>query len=160
MTMTHRNPAFDKLGPELLGCLLQPENLGVLQDILLYHVANGKFLAGELTNDQSIRMANEKDIKITIIPGGVFINENSAVEGTDVLATNGVIHAIDTVLVPPGLDVPGFLTKCLATDPPVPAPTTPLTPAPQPEPTPSPTTKSSKKSKKGSAKKRSFGPDR
>jgi len=147
------NAAFDSLGDELLGCLLQPkiENFLVLQDILLYHVANGKFLAGELTNDQSIRMANEKDIKITIIPGGVFINENSAVEMTDVLATNGVIHAIDKVLVPPGLDVPGFLTKCLATDPPVPAPTTPLTPAPQPEPTPSPTTKSSKRSKKGKA---------
>merc|ERR1712238_498248 len=145
------NPAFDKLGPELLGCLLQPENLGVLQEILSYHVTNGKVLAGELTNDQTIAMANGKDIKITIIPGGVFINENSAVEMTDVLATNGVIHAIDNVLVPPGLDVPGFLETCQATDPPVVAPTTPLTPAPQPEPTPSPTKKSRKRSKKGKA---------
>merc|ERR1712161_22092 len=90
-----------------------------------YHVTNGKVLAGELTNDQTIAMANGKDIKITIIPGGVFINENSAVEMTDVLATNGVIHAIDNVLVPPGLDVPGFLETCQATDPPVVAPTTP-----------------------------------
>merc|ERR1712238_168011 len=143
------NPAFDKLGPELLGCLLQPENLGVLQEILSYHVTNGKVLAGELTNDQTIAMANGKDI--TIIPGGVFINENSAVEMTDVLATNGVIHAIDNVLVPPDLDVPGFLETCQATDPPVVAPTTPLTPAPQPEPTPSPTKKSRKRSKKGKA---------
>ena len=117
MTLTHRNAAFDSLGPELLGCLLQPENVLVLQEILLYHVTNGKVLAGELTNDQMITMANGKDIKITIIPGDVFINENSAVEVTDVPATNGVIHAIDNVLVPPGLDVAGFLTKCLAIRP-------------------------------------------
>merc|ERR1712238_477354 len=145
--------AFDSLDPELLGCLLRPklENFQVLQEILLYHVANGKVLAGELTNDQTIAMANGKDIKITIIPGGVFINENSAVEMTDVLATNGVIHAIDNVLVPSGLDVPGFLETCQATDPPVVAPTTPLTPAPQLEPTPSPTKKSRKRSKKGKA---------
>merc|ERR1712161_103652 len=97
-----------------------------------------------------------------IVPGGVFINANSAVEVTDVPATNGGIHAIDNVLVPSDLDVDGFLAQCLATDPPVPAPTTPLTPAPQPEPqsepSPSPTTKSRKKSKKRSEKKRSVGP--
>merc|ERR1712238_472727 len=147
------NEAFAKLGDELLGCLLQPENVPVLQEILLYHVTNGKVLAGVeefgVTNDQMITMANGKDININIISGGVFINGNSAVEGPDVPATNGVIHVIDTVLVPPGLDVTGFLETCLATDPPVPAPTTPLTLAPQPEPTPartpSPTTKSSKK---------------
>merc|ERR1711865_563266 len=75
---------------------------------------------------------------------------------------NGVIYGIDTVLVPPGLDVPGFLETCQATDPPVPAPTTPLTLAPQPEPTPartpSPTTKSSKKGRSRNPSRRP-GPD-
>merc|ERR1712238_468502 len=154
------NEAFANLGADLTTCLFKPENVLVLQDILTYHYTYGKVLAEDLTHDQVIMMANGKDIKITIIPGGVIINDSSAVTLADVLATNGVIHAIDKVLIPPGLDVEGFLEVCLATDPPVPAPTTPLTPAPQPEPTPSPTTKSSKKSKKGSAKKRSFGPDR
>jgi len=157
------NDAFAKLGDELLGCLVEPENVLVLQEILSYHYTYGKVLAGDLTNDQMIPMANGKDIKITIIPGGVLINENVAVEVPNVPASNGVIHAIDSVLVPPGLDVTGFLEACLATDPPVPAPITPLTPAPQPdpqpEPTPSPTTKKSK-SGKGGPKKRSFGPVR
>merc|ERR1712238_220272 len=156
------NEAFAKLGDELLGCLLQPENVPVLQEILLYHVANGKVFLGELTSDQKITMANGEDITLNFISDVVFINAKSAVEVTDVLATNGVIHAIDTVLVPPGLDVTGFLEMCQATDPPVPAPTTPLTLAPQPEPTPartpSPTTKSSKKGRSRSTSRRP-GPD-
>merc|ERR1712161_18111 len=131
------NDAFAKLGDELLGCLVQPENVLVLQEILSYHYTYGKVLAGDLTNDQMIPMANGKDIKITILPGGVLINEYVAVEVPNVPASNGVIHAIDNVLVPPGLDVTALREACLATDPPVLAPITPLTPAPQPEPTPS-----------------------
>eukprot|EP00751_Fragilariopsis_kerguelensis_P043207 CAMPEP_0171004176 /NCGR_PEP_ID=MMETSP0736-20130129/17436_1 /TAXON_ID=186038 /ORGANISM="Fragilariopsis kerguelensis, Strain L26-C5" /LENGTH=79 /DNA_ID=CAMNT_0011433281 /DNA_START=12 /DNA_END=248 /DNA_ORIENTATION=+ len=78
-------------------------------------------------------MANGKDITINIDPEGlVSINEYSQVEVANVMATNGVIHAIDTVLLPPDVDVAGFLDMCLATDPPEP------TPAPQPEPTPAP----------------------
>mmetsp|Transcript_37572 Transcript_37572/g.42027 ORF Transcript_37572/g.42027 Transcript_37572/m.42027 type:complete len:121 (+) Transcript_37572:2974-3336(+) len=107
-------------------------------------------------------MANGKDITINIDDSLVYINECPDfptgcpfVQITDVMATNGVIHAINNVLIPPDVDVAGFLDMCLATDPPVPAPTT----APQPEPTPEPTpeltpeptpkpTRSSKSSKK------------
>merc|ERR1712238_105876 len=147
------NAAFDSLGDELLGCLLQTENVLVLQEILSYHYTYGKVLAGDLTNEQYITMANGREIKIKYTLGCcVVINDKySSSVGLDVPATNGVIHAIDNVLVPPGLDVPGFLETCQATDPPVVAPTTPLTPAPQPEPTPSPTKKSRKRSKKGKA---------
>merc|ERR1719491_2172117 len=135
----------------LIVCL-KPEYVLVLQDILNYHYTYGKFLADELSTGQVITMANGKDITVSIGRDVVFINEDSLVIAADVMATNGVIHAIDTVLVPPDVDVAGFLDMCLATDPPVPAPTTPPTPAPQPEPTPEPTieptmfTKSSKKS--------------
>merc|ERR1712238_319799 len=115
-----------------------------------------------VTDGQSITMANGEDITFNFISDVVFINEKSAVEVKDDTATNGVIYGIDTVLVPPGLDVPGFLETCQATDPPVPAPTTPLTLAPQPEPTPartpSPTTKSSKKGRSRSTSRRP-GPD-
>merc|ERR1712238_466371 len=148
------NEAFAKLGPELLGCLQQPKNYPVLREILLYHVANGKVLEEfGVTDGQSITMANGEDITFTFISDVVVINEKSAVEVKDDTdtATNGVIYGIDTVLVPPSWDVAEFLETCQATDPPVPAPTTPLTPAPQPEPTPSPTTKSRKGSKKGKA---------
>mmetsp|Transcript_27506 Transcript_27506/g.31528 ORF Transcript_27506/g.31528 Transcript_27506/m.31528 type:complete len:673 (-) Transcript_27506:168-2186(-) len=154
------NAAFAKLGDDLLICLSQPEYVLVLQDILNYHYTYGKVLAGDLSSGQVITMANGKDITINIDDSLVYINECPDfptgcpfVQITDVMATNGVIHAIDTVLLPPDVDVAGFLDMCLATDPPEP------TPAPQPEPTPAPTpeltpeptpkpTRSSKSSKK------------
>jgi len=157
---THRNAAFAKLGDDLLGCLSQPEYVPVLQDILNYHYTYGKVLAGDLSSGQVITMANGKDITINIDDSLVYINECPDfptgcpfVQITDVMATNGVIHAINNVLIPPDVDVAGFLDMCLATDPPEP------TPAPQPEPTPAPTpeltpeptpkpTRSSKSSKK------------
>jgi len=171
---THSNDAFAKLGDDLLGCLLQPEYVLVLQYILNYHYTYGKVLAGDLSSGQVITMANGKDITVNIDPQGlVFINECRfpttdpecpVVEITDVMATNGVIHAINNVLIPPDVDVAGFLDMCLATDPPVPAPTTPPTPAPQPEPTPEPTPESTpeptmftKSSKKSSSKKSGKG---
>merc|ERR1712238_191868 len=121
------NAAFDSLGDELLGCLLQTENILVLQEILSYHYTYGKVMAGDLTNEQYISMANGREIKIKYTLGCcVVINDkDSSSVGLDVPATNGVIHAIDNVLVPPGLDVPGFLETCQATNPPVVAPTTP-----------------------------------
>merc|ERR1712161_146651 len=72
------NEAFASLGDELFGCLVQPENVLVLQEILSYHFTYGKVLAGDLTNDQMIPMANGKDIVVTIFPGGVLINNNPA----------------------------------------------------------------------------------
>mmetsp|Transcript_47839 Transcript_47839/g.54186 ORF Transcript_47839/g.54186 Transcript_47839/m.54186 type:complete len:963 (-) Transcript_47839:112-3000(-) len=154
------NAAFAKLGDDLLICLSQPEYVLVLQDILNYHYTYGKVLAGDLSNGQVITMANGKDITINIDDSLVYINECPDfptgcpfVQITDVMATNGVIHAINNVLIPPDVDMVGFLDMCLATDPPEP------TPAPQPEPTPAPTpeltpeptpkpTRSSKSSKK------------
>merc|ERR1712238_432260 len=128
------NAAFDSLGDELLGCLLQTENVLVLQEILSYHYTYGKVLAGDLTNEQYITMANGREIKIKYTLGCcVVINDkDSSSVGLDVPATNGVIHAIDNVLIPPGFSAPEFLEACLATDPPVAAPTTPAptTPAP------------------------------
>merc|ERR1719491_527220 len=128
------NDAFAKLGDELLGCLVKPENVLVLQEIFSYHYTYGQVLAGELTNDQMITMANGKDININILAGGVVINENSAVVMSNVLANNGVIHAIDNVLIPPGLDVAGFLAECVATDPPVPEPNPTARPTSRPIP--------------------------
>ena len=130
------------MGDELLGCLVKPENVLVLQEIFSYHIKHGQVLAGELTNGQMITMANGKDININILDGGVVINENSAVVMSNVLANNGVIHAIDNVLIPPGLDVAGFLAECVATDPPVPEPNPTARPTSRPIPN-----KSSKSSK-------------
>ena len=83
---------------------------GLARDFIVPHHIRKK-MAGELMNDQMITMLNEKDIKITIIPGGVIIN-GSAVEVLDVPAMNSVIHAIEKVLVPPGGLGPAFYESC------------------------------------------------
>merc|ERR1712238_616381 len=124
------------------------ENVLVLQDILMYHYTYRIVSYIDLIYFQLITMANGKDIMVTPPPtGGIFINENTEVLVPDGMATNGVIHVVDNVLIPPGLDVEGFLEACLATDPPTNAPTN--------EPTPEPTrSSSSKSSKKGRARKK------
>merc|ERR1711865_1025273 len=106
------NAAFDVLGQELLGCLLLPENQVVLQDVLLYHVANGEILAQDLVNNQVIEMINAESILITIDPGSVEINDSAIVVAANIIASNGVLHGINEVLIPPGLDVDAFLTLC------------------------------------------------
>merc|ERR1711865_665066 len=104
--------AFDRLGQELLGCLLLPENQVVLQDVLLYHVAIGEYLAQQLVNNQVIEMINTDSILITIDPGTVEINDSAIVVAANIIASNGVLHGIDQVLIPPELDVEAFLGIC------------------------------------------------
>merc|ERR1711865_145592 len=106
------NAAFDRLGQELLGCLLLPRYQGVLQDVLLYHVANGVYLAQQLVNNQVIEMTNTDSILITIDPGTVMINHSAIVVAANIIASNGVLHGIDQVLIPPELDVEEFLETC------------------------------------------------
>merc|ERR1712085_85518 len=79
---------------------------------------------GDLMNGQVIDMLNGEGILIEIDSntGTVTINDNSMVETANVMATNGVIHAIDQVLVPPGLNIAEFLETC--SNPPTPSPTT------------------------------------
>merc|ERR1712028_305478 len=106
------NAAFDVLGQELLGCLLLPANQVVLQDVLLYHVANGEYLAQQLVNNQVIEMTNTDSILITIDEGTVVVNDNADVVAANIIASNGVLHGIDRVLIPPELNVEEFLETC------------------------------------------------
>jgi len=106
------NAAFDLLGQEFLGCLLLPAYQVVLQDVLLYHVANGELLAQQLVNNQIIEMINTDSILITIDAGTVVINDNAEVVKPNVIASNGILHGIDRVLVPPELNVEEFLKTC------------------------------------------------
>merc|ERR1712238_463059 len=112
--MAPTNQAFDELEETFLNCLLLPRFVDVLQNILLYHVANELVLAEDLSNDQGIPMLNSESILIKIDnnDGTVKINNRSVVETANVMATNGVIHAIDRVLLPPGLNIAEFLDTC------------------------------------------------
>jgi uncharacterized surface protein with fasciclin (FAS1) repeats len=70
-----------------------------LRTILLYHVAPGRRSAADVVAADRIRMANGGFTRIRVMDGAAYINDATIV-ATDVEATNGVIHVIDTVLLP------------------------------------------------------------
>ncbi len=83
---------------------LNADNIGemdteVLTGILLYHVAAGKMLAEEVVTKEMIGMLNTQNTMISLRDGAPYIND-SMIVATDVAADNGVIHVIDTVLLP------------------------------------------------------------
>ncbi len=93
--------AFKKLPSKTLEDLLKPENQDALKDILLYHVTKGAVPSKNVVkfDGKTIPMLNKKDTKVTIKDGEVFINDSKVVI-TDIKADNGIIHVIDTVLIP------------------------------------------------------------
>ena len=97
------NEAFAALPAGLVDKLLLPENKDVLVQILTYHVVAGKVMAADVTAGD---VASVEGSNITItVDGGVKLNGSSNLVATDVAASNGVIHVIDAVILPPGLDV-------------------------------------------------------
>lgn len=89
--------AFAKLG-------LNASNIGTLPkatltNILLYHVAHGSRYSGDVVSSTQIRMLNKEFTKISLSGGSVYIN-NAKIITVDVPASNGVIHIIDSVLLP------------------------------------------------------------
>jgi len=103
--------AFDALPNGLVECLLRDQNLPILSDILLYHVATGEALSTGLRNGMRITTLLQEEEVIVDLRNGVKINDATVV-GADVLASNGVIHVINQVLVPPFIDVGAFLQTC------------------------------------------------
>jgi len=104
--------AFNALPDGLVSCLLEDKNLPILSDILLYHVASGQALSTDLSNGQQIAtLLDGGTVTVDLRNNGVKIN-GSTVVGADVLASNGVIHILDAVLVPPRIDVGAFLQTC------------------------------------------------
>lgn len=92
--------AFAKLPAGTVQSLLKPENKAQLVSILTYHVVPGKVmsasLAGKVTEAKTVE---GKTVKIDATKGGVTVNDAKVVSA-DIAATNGVIHVIDTVLIP------------------------------------------------------------
>jgi uncharacterized surface protein with fasciclin (FAS1) repeats len=91
--------AFAKLPAGTLETLLQPENEEKLRSILLYHVVPGKVMAEEIVKLDSAKTAEGQNVSIKIVNWGVMVN-NAHVTKTDIATSNGVIHVIDTVLLP------------------------------------------------------------
>ncbi len=73
---------------------------GALTDILLYHVVDGAVPAETVVTLESAPTLQGSDVQITVTDEGVFLNDSVKVVITDVLASNGIIHVIDGVLIP------------------------------------------------------------
>ena len=92
--------AFAKLPAGTLDSLLKPENKAKLTAILTYHVVAGKVMAADVVKLKEAKTVNGAMVAVKVDGGNVMIN-NAKVTTADIEASNGVIHVIDTVLLPP-----------------------------------------------------------
>jgi uncharacterized surface protein with fasciclin (FAS1) repeats len=92
--------AFAALPAGTLDSLLKPENKEQLKAILLYHVVSGKVMSTDLKGTINADTLEGDTIKIVAASSGVTVNGANVV-AADVAASNGVIHVIDAVLLPP-----------------------------------------------------------
>ncbi|BAY19300.1 beta-Ig-H3/fasciclin [Anabaenopsis circularis NIES-21] len=93
--------AFAKLPPDALNDLLKPENKEVLVKILTYHVVPGKVLSSDLKSGQVTSLQGDP-ISVKVDGNGVVVNDGKVTQA-DIQGSNGVIHAIDNVILPPSL---------------------------------------------------------
>ena len=91
--------AFAKLPDGTVEMLLMPENKDKLVAILTYHVVAGKVSAADVVTLDSATTANGSDVNINVRDDSVFINDSRVVM-TDIRASNGIIHVVDTVILP------------------------------------------------------------
>nr|WP_225986626.1 fasciclin domain-containing protein [Rufibacter sp. LB8] len=94
------NEAFAALPAGTLENLLKPENKQMLVDLLMYHVVEGKVMSTDLTNNMMPKTLNGATAKVMLNGSSVMINDAS-VTMADVAASNGVVHVIDKVIMPP-----------------------------------------------------------
>ncbi len=91
--------AFAKLPAGTVDNLLKPENRDKLKAILTYHVVPGKVMAADVVKLKQAKTANGASLTVKTSGGGVMI-DNAKVVKTDIATSNGVIHVIDTVVLP------------------------------------------------------------
>lgn len=93
------NAAFAKLPAGTVEDLLKPENKDTLIAVLTYHVVAGKVMAADVVKVSSATTLQGQDLAVKTMDGKVMI-DNAQVVATDIKASNGVIHVIDTVILP------------------------------------------------------------
>ncbi|MCA9086081.1 MAG: fasciclin domain-containing protein [Planctomycetaceae bacterium] len=91
--------AFAKLPEGTVANLLKPENKDQLTAILTYHVVPGRVLASDVVKISSAKTVNGKSVAVKVSDAGVMV-DNAKVVGTDIETSNGVIHVIDSVILP------------------------------------------------------------
>jgi len=93
--------AFSKLPEGTLESLLKPENKDQLVAILTYHVVSGKVPASAVVNVDEAKTVQGSAVSVKVQDGSVMLNDSSKVIKTDIMCSNGIIHVIDSVLLPP-----------------------------------------------------------
>ena len=93
------NAAFEKLPAGTVEDLLKPENKGQLVKVLTYHVVPGKVMAKDVVKLNTATTVEGSDVAIAV-NGGTVTVDNAKVIKTDINSSNGVIHVIDTVILP------------------------------------------------------------
>lgn len=96
--------AFAKVDKQALADLLKPENKDKLRNVLLYHVVSGKVDAATAVTLANASAVNGQRLDLVVKNGGLTI-DGAKVTATDINASNGVIHVIDTVLMPAQLNI-------------------------------------------------------
>ncbi len=94
------NAAFDKLPAGTVDGLLKPEKKSDLADILQYHVSVGVYKAESMQDGQSLGQVNGSNISISKKDGKIMVNGTATIVAS-IPASNGIIHVIDAVLLPP-----------------------------------------------------------
>lgn len=94
------NDAFAKLPAGTVDTLLKPENKAQLVAVLTYHVVAGKVYSKDLSDGMAAKTVQGAEVKISLKDGKAMVN-NATVTTADIEATNGVVHVIDTVILPP-----------------------------------------------------------
>jgi len=91
--------AFAKLPPETVENLLKPENHDKLVAVLTYHVVPGKVMARDVVKLHEAKTVNGEKVKIMTEGGKVMVDDANVIK-TDIDCSNGVIHVIDSVILP------------------------------------------------------------
>lgn len=94
------NAAFAKVPKKTLNELL--ENKSLLRKVLLYHVLPGKVPASKVVTLESAKTAEGASVQFSVRGKSAFVNESKIIK-TDIGASNGIIHVINAVLIPPNL---------------------------------------------------------
>lgn len=110
------NEAFSKLPQETLSELLKPENKKDLQAVLTYHVVAGKVDAKTATGLSEAASLQGEKIAISLDGSNVMINQAKVV-AADIGASNGIIHVIDTVILPPSVTQTAEINRMISENP-------------------------------------------
>ena len=102
------NSAFGKIPDDVLEKLLMPANKDALTQILTYHVISGKVDSSTIITMSSADTLEGSSVMIETDGNNVMLNGNTKVTKADIPASNGIIHCIDSVLMPADLDLTGL----------------------------------------------------